>query len=242
MPSKLQKVMIGEELRMAVNLLKYGLRELNRVDGANHFYHVPLLLLATCFERLLKVVICCHYLETKGNFPDRSVFPKGRKGHNLGILLDIVTQRCFSDSYLTRVPAAKEDTIFLRNDEQLKKIVEILSEFGQGARYYNLNVVLGETAPGPCPDDEWQKLEMEVLQEDPSWARRIRHPEQSDPTYRQINKKLTAHCERLARSLSRLFTIGGLGGLAKQISGHTYHFLTLMDRQLGATDYDSLKI
>jgi len=242
MPTTLQNAMIGEELRTAVSLLKYGLRELNRVDGANDFYHPPLLLLASGFERLLKVIICCHHLATKARFPDRRAFPKGRKGHNLAILLDTVTQNCFSDSYLARIPAAEQDILFLRKDAQLKRIVEILSDFGQGARYYNLNVVLGEADPGPCPDDEWQKLEMEMLQEDPSWETKIRDPKQSDAIYRQINNRLTAHCERLARSLSRLFTIGGLGELARQISGHTYHFLTLMDQQLGTTDYDSVKI
>ncbi|UCF85167.1 MAG: hypothetical protein JSV50_05905, partial [Desulfobacteraceae bacterium] len=98
------------------------------------------------------------------------------------------------------------DIKFLRIDEKLTRIVQILSDFGQSARYYNLNVILGDVDPGPSPDDEWQRLEMEVLQDDPSWTERIADPKQSDTIHNQINRELTVHCEQLARSLCRLFT------------------------------------
>lgn len=242
MPSTLQNVMIGEELLASIRLLKAGLRELNRMTGATDFFHFPILLLASGFERMMKTVICCHHLETTGDYPDRRVFPKGKRGHDLVWLLGQITRRCFSDEYLARTPAASADIQFLRNDPKLAKIVRILSDFGQSARYYNLNVVLGESDPGPSPDEEWQRLELEVLQEDPFWASRIADPKQSNAVHRQINTELTVQCERLARSLSRLFTLGGLGAQAQQISPHTFHFLGLMDHQLGKTDYEKVHI
>ena len=158
------------------------------------------------------------------------------------LLLNQITRHCFSDTYLARIPAAKTDITFLRTDPKLSAIVRILSDFGQSARYYNLNVVLAERDPGPSPDDEWQELEMEILQEDPSWKRRIGDPQESDSIHRQINTALTIQCEKLSRALARLFTIGGLGSQANQISGHTHHFLFLMDDQLGTTDYQSIHI
>ena len=242
MPSTLQKVMIGEELLTAMRLLKTGLRELNRIDGSTDFFHLPILLLASGFERMMKTVVCCHHLETDGEFPRRTVFQKGRRGHDLVLLLNQITQDCFSDDYLARIPAAKTDIEFLRNDQKLSAIVQILSDFGQSARYYNLNIVLNEQDPGPSPDNEWQKLEMEVLQEDTSWTSRIGEPKQSDAIHDQINSGLTVQCEKLARALARLFTIGGLGSQAKQISPHTHHFLFLMDDQLGKTDYESIHV
>jgi hypothetical protein len=178
-------VMIGEELLTAIRLLKTGLRELNRTDGSTDFFHLPRLLLASGFERMMKTVICCHHLETTGDFPRRSVFPPGRRGHDLVLLLDHITRDCFSDVYLSRIPAAKSDISFLRGDPKLSSIVQILSDFGQSARYYNLNVVLDEQNPGPSLDDEWQKLEMEILQEDPSWAPRIRDPGAMVPYFEQ---------------------------------------------------------
>jgi len=242
MPSTLQKVMIGEELLTAMRFLKTGLRELNRMDGSTDFFHLPILLLASGFERMMKTVICCHHLETAGEFPRRAVFPKGRRGHDLVLLLNQITQDCFSDDYLARIPAAKTDIEFLRNDPKLSGVVQILSDFGQSARYYNLNVVLDQRPPGPSPDDEWQKLEMEVLQEDPSWTSRIGDPKQSHVIHEKINRELTVRCEKLARALARLFTIGGLSSQAKQISPHTHHFLFLMDDQLGKTDYASIHV
>lgn len=242
MPSTLQNIMIGEELFNAVRLLKTGLRELNRIKGSTDFFHLPILLLASGFERMMKTVICCHHLETTGDFPTRKVFPKGSSGHNLVILLNQITHDCYSDAYLLHIPAAKSDITFLRSDPKLLAIVRVLSDFGQSARYYNLNVVFGEKDPGLSPDDEWQKLEMEILQEDPSWKYRIKDPKESDSIGREINIVLTVQCEKLARALARLFTIGGLGSQAKQISIHTHHFLFLMDDQLGKIDYESVHI
>ena len=234
--------MIGEELLSAMRFLKTGLRELNRFDGSTDFFHLPILLLASGFERMMKTVICCHHLEIAGNYPTRDVFLRGRRGHDLVHLLHQFTEDCFSDAYLARIPVAKTDITFLRTDPKVSAIVQILSDFGQGARYYNLNVVLRESNPGPCPDDEWQKLEMEVLKEDPSWARRIADPKESDSIHKQINTALTVQCEKLARALARLFTIGGLGSQAKKISPHTHHFLCLTDDQLGKSDYVSMHI
>ena len=234
--------MIGEELLTAIRLLKVGLRELNRMNAATDFFHLPILLLASGFERMMKTVICCHHVETTGEFPNRDAFPKGRRGHDLVCLLDDVARNCFSDAYLSRIPAARADIEFLRNDAKLARIVKILSDFGQSARYYNLNVVLDMDDPGPSPDGEWQKLEMEIVQEDSSWADRISDPSQSNAIHREINTVLTVQCERLARSLSRLFTIGGLGPLAKQISPPTSHFRRLMDNELGLTDYRTIPI
>ena len=140
--------MIGEELLTAIRLLKTGLRELNRMTGANDFFHLPILLLASGFERMMKTVICCHHLETTGMYPDRSVFLRGNRGHDLVRLLEHITQQCFSNNYLARIPAAETDINILRNNKKLLNIVRILSDFGQSARYYNLNVVLEETDPG----------------------------------------------------------------------------------------------
>ena len=102
--------------------------------------------------------------------------------------------------------------------------------------------MLGEADPGSSPEIEWSNLETEVLKDDPHWQQKIADPKQNAAVYRKIDQGLTIQCERLARSLSRLFTIGGLGQLARQISSYTHHFLFLMDDQLGQTDYEKVRI
>lgn len=242
MPTTTQNLMLGEELLTSIRLLKTGLRELNRMDGSTDFFHLPILLLASGFERMMKTIVCCHCLKESGSFPRRSTFTRSRRGHDLVNLLDRVTRECFSDNYLSRIPAARSDISFLRDDTKLNALVQILSDFGQSARYYNLNIVLNELNPGPSPEEEWQKLESEVLENIPLWFELISDPKQYDSVHERINQVLTIQLERFARALSRLFTIGGLGSYAKQISGCTHHFLFLMDDQLGQTNYNEIRI
>lgn len=242
MTTTLQNIMLGEELLNAVRLCKTGLRELNRMNGATDFFHLPILMLASGIERFMKTIICCHHLSTEGEFPKKNIFLKGRSGHDLILLLDHIINKCFSEKYVSQIPAAKKDIDFLRNNTKIKRIVQILSDFGQSARYYNLNVVLGYSDPGPSPDEEWQKLEMEILKEDPQWTEKIADPSQSASNHAYINTNLTVNCEKLIRSLSRLFTIGGLGDYANSISVHTHHFLFLNDSQLGKTNYENIHI
>ncbi|MBU2623422.1 MAG: hypothetical protein KKD92_14010 [Proteobacteria bacterium] len=52
-----------------------------------------------------------------------------------------------------------------------------------------------------------------------------------------FSKDSICQVERIMRALSRLFTIGGLGDLAKKLSYPTYHFLMLSDSQLGKAEY-----
>lgn len=241
-PTTLQNILIGEELLTSVRLIKTGLREVNHLDGSSDFYHFPILILSSGIERFMKVVLCCYYLENNGEFPTKSTLLKKGKGHNLSWLLDQIIKNCFPIKYVGVIAAAKEDMEFLKNDSRLHKLINILSNFGIGARYYNLNVVLGCDEPGPSPEDEWNKLNMEILKDDPDWTIKIGDPSISAEIYDSINSELTINIEKLIRSLSRLFTIGKLGKFASSISPHTFDFLFLDNNQLGKTNYDKIHI
>jgi hypothetical protein len=120
--------------------------------------------------------------------------------------------------------------------------MHILSDFGESARYYNLNVVLSEQNPGDSPEREWEQLESEIVKEDPEWAKELTDGNGINRTYKRIASRVTAHCERLAHGLSRLFTVGGLGEEAKRNSSYVRDFLFLMDEDLGARDYADGKL
>jgi hypothetical protein len=53
-----QKFALIQETQTSVFLIHEGLLALNRLSGANDFYHGPLGLLAQGFERLMKLIIC----------------------------------------------------------------------------------------------------------------------------------------------------------------------------------------
>ena len=64
-------IYLVDELDVAMELLKAGLRSLQAIDGANDFYHLPLLTLASGLERFTKVIICFHVHEVEGSFPSK---------------------------------------------------------------------------------------------------------------------------------------------------------------------------
>ena len=232
-----QDLALGEEVRTSIKLVEAGLAQLQRIDGANDFYHLPMLLLANGFERLMKTIISLHHLRETGSYPTRKIFLTGRKGHDLVRLLDDIISRCFGSDYLKR-PAALHDVEYLRTDPQLRRLVQLLSDFGQAARYYHLDVVLGGGQETVSPEQTWQELELEVLSErSPDWLDRFKGPANLTGVYRDITHDLIVRLEKFARALVRLFTIGDLGDDAKRHTGTIGPFLYLMNGDLGRRDY-----
>ena len=83
------------ELGIATQLITLGFQELQRLDLANDRFHVPMLLLASGSERLLKATICLRIHEEEGKYPTQFPWPRGRGGHNLVPLLEMVLDSCF---------------------------------------------------------------------------------------------------------------------------------------------------
>ena len=232
-----RKLALIDELETSIKLIKSGLREIHTIDGGNDFYHILLLTLANGFERLMKVIICLYMYERDGVFPRKYPWDKNRNGHNLVFLLNYIAENCFYEEYVKKIPVAKSDIDYIKNNPKLAKHVEILSGFGKAARYYNLDVIKGGKPETSSPKEEWMKLEEEIIRENPDWQKEIQDDPNLDLTYKRVNKEIIIIFERFARSLSRLFTIGRLGGYAKQISGTVYPFLMLMDDSLGENTY-----
>jgi hypothetical protein len=233
-----QEFALHDELHTSVRLIKMGLKEVRKIDGGNDFYHPLMMTLASGIERLMKVIICFHIHETTGTFPSAYPweFKKKKKGHDLVFLLGHIINHCFSDDYLKRIPVAKDDIDYLRNDKHVLELVRILSDFGQSARYYNLDLIKGQKTYG-SPKDEWQKLESIIFREKPDWQKLIDTDLNLDETFKYINQEIIIRLEIFLRSLSRLFSIGGLGQKAKQYSSAVFPFVQLSDEQLGKTEY-----
>lgn len=70
-PSLQQKLAIDQELLNAIRLIQAGFGQLQNLDAANDFYHLPLLTLSSGFERFMKVILCLRILEKTGEFPGR---------------------------------------------------------------------------------------------------------------------------------------------------------------------------
>lgn len=231
-----QRIALGDEVHTSIRLIQAGLGQLQRISGANDFYHLPMLTLASGFERLMKTIICLHYFRETGKFPRRSVFPSGVRGHDLVWLLSKITNECFGREYIEGRKAASDDIGYLRNDAQLHELIKVLSDFGQSARYHNLNIVLDVRVTTSSPEHQWDKLEGLMLKEDEDWAHQWIATDLNE-LYEKIGTRLISRLERFARALCRLFTIGGLGPEAAQYTGIIAPFLFLSDDKLGTRSY-----
>jgi len=61
--------------------------------------------------------------------------------------------------------ATRDDMDFLINNTRLHKIIKILSDFAQGGRYYDLNIVTNGHSGFDEPKDKWEELETEICLE-----------------------------------------------------------------------------
>jgi len=228
---------LDQELLNAIRLIRAGLGQLQSIGGSSDFYHLPILTLANGFERLMKAILCFRELEVSGEYPGPKFFPAGRKGHDLDLLPQRIKKECFLEEYVDRIPVASEDLKFLMSRE-LADFVGVLSRFGQSARYYHFDVVLGRDPKSGDPEAEWQRLETSIALARPDLLRRIKRGDYGGEVGREVRSLIVGRLERFARALSRLFTIGHIGQEAKRYVGYIGGFLHLCDDQLGQTIYD----
>jgi len=238
MHREIQKTLaLDQELINSVRLIRAGLGQLQNIDGANNFYHLPILTLANGFERLMKVILCFRALEISGQYPGSRVLPSGRQGHDLDFLLGKIKEECFLNSYVEKTPVASEDLEYLKSDE-LAEFIGVLSSFGQSARYYFFDVVVGREPASDDPEAVWQQLETSILLGREDLMTMLEDAGTSEKVGEIVRSVIVGKLERMARALARLFTIGRLGKEAQRYTGYISGFLHLRDAQLGQTRYD----
>ena len=223
-----------QETQTSVFLVQEGLLGLNRLSGANDFYHGPMELLAQGFERLMKVVICLGQWEGQGTLPTPKEMKK-KHGHDLVKLADTILELYDKTNYATSRPAAMNDRDFIATDERLRELLSLLADFGNRGRYYDLDTFLdpsvGTDVSSRDPMGSFQKIERDFLDTKPEWMARMGKPE-FQGFYEVFNAELTATLQRFARALSRFFTLGPLGAQGRRLQPAICMFLFLRDEEL----------
>jgi len=236
-----KKICVLSEIRTSIYLLKKGMGELQTISGSNDFYHLPVLLLSSGFERLIKCLLCLALMDDKGALKERPFKTSGREGHDLDTLLNSLLSTCKNKNYSSKSKTAKEDIDMLVNDINLRKIITLLSEFAQGHRYYNLDVVLDNNSKSKDPSGGWVEIEKAITQHHPDIStKRQDLTIDLDGLYKDINRELIIVLEKFTRALTRLFVFADLGDFAKQASILTHEYLLLDDNELGKRDYREL--
>ena len=225
-----------EELETSHELIRSGFGHLQEIDMGNTFYHLPHLLMASGFERLMKCYISLVYDGQHGSYPDKNYVTS--LGHNLECLL----KRICADFYGGKTrPFVQREFDFITTDWILKECIRILSLFGKKGRYYNLDVITGSAEPptgtADDPTEEWKALESRVEDATPF----LNDPEALHRDYYpRVHSRLIARMERLVRAIAMQFTLGDhvdQTGRLSQTSGVYTRFRNLRDKQLGTVDY-----
>ena len=105
-----------EELETSHELIRSGFGHLQEIDMGNTFYHLPHLLMASGFERLMKCYISLVYDGQHGSYPDKNYVTF--LGHNLECLL----KRICADFYGGKTrPFVQREFDFITTDWILKE-------------------------------------------------------------------------------------------------------------------------
>lgn len=170
---------------------------------------------------------------------------KGRKGHNIVVLLETLVEELLSRKYETISQTIKEDVEFLVNSQELKDIVELLSDFSQRGRYYYLDIVLDGASSARDPEKMWETFETNIVQKNSKLVEALKEGRVNE-IYEVVNKTLVKTLERFTVALSRVFAFGKFNKEMGMMILQVYFFLMLEEGALGKTDYrgqtwDSLK-
>ena len=234
MNDTLKNISIIFEVETAIKLIEKGLFEVNRISGANDFYHPTFMYLSNGIERLLKAMICMEFKERNSRYPNYYEAIGSKKpsdGHNLTLLIKKTAKFCNHEITI-------EDSRLLNSDKKIKLILSVLSEYGQKARYFNFDIIMGGN-PSYDPKAEWEKLETELMKSsnEKYYWECIRDIKRLDEFYDQINNIITSKIEFFVRALARQFMFGNFSKESKTLVFQIRPFLNIQDENIGNKRY-----
>lgn len=198
---------IIEELDAAIPMIRSGLESLVQTPDRPRNLDVAMQNLAPGFERLLKLTYILAAAHLQGGRPDWRVL-KGHSHDLCGLLDSLVDLVAEAEGYSTR-PAVVADIEFMRSDEGLRALLEVLSHFGQYGRYRRIDDLVKDQRVGADgePSRRWEEIEQELV-----WVR----PDVDDivdsmDLLTPATFATTAVLQRLARAITRMWTFGTLG-------------------------------
>jgi len=227
------------EIGNSVKYLRNGLAEIQKISAKNDFYDPPLIYLSGGFERLFKSMICLNFKEKTGRLPNYKELMDGNNGHSIEYLKEKVEKMCIP----LELPFAQMDYNIITKDELINEICKTLSEYGQKARYFNLDAILG-TEQEYDAKKEWEKIENVVLKEfygENEFYRLLQDPKKLEILYQKSGELLVSRIELFLRAVTRQFTFGNFSSNSKTFLFEVDSFSDIEDHQIGKTDYRLLQ-
>lgn len=227
-----QKGFLIEEFDVSFATIEGGLKVLQQSRFYGRDLFVFLTLLASGLERLMKIILHLHALETIGASLTESQMRE--YGHGLCSILADVVQNCYTQNYLQR-PVAQADLAFIQNDPRLTEMLSILDDFARTDRYIYMDAIANPNTLASTPQERWEKLEAETMAPG-AYVKTILAGREKE-AISHANRTLIICLERFVRALTRLFVLGDLGAFAPTFAASVSDFSMLDDDELGMRDY-----
>jgi hypothetical protein len=222
-------VAIIEELDASIPMIRSGLVSLVQTPDRPRNLDVAMQNLAPGFERFLKLTFVLAGAHLRGERPTWQVL-KGHSHDLLGLLDSLVDLVAKDEGYATR-PVVIVDIQFMRSDQGLRSLLEVLSRFGQYGRYRRLDDLVGDRRSGADgePSRRWEEIEQGLV-----WARPdVENIAASMDLMTPATFETTGLLQRLARAIMRMWTLGALGEEQEVHYGVLSIFGSLDDDELG---------
>ena len=223
---------LQQELDLSYKLVCKGLGELQKINYSNDFYFLPLLLLSQGIERFLKSYIIAYKVENE----EENIFPRDLRIHSLVELLNIIKQNYY---VIGSRDTDIKDEHYLSNTH-LNKLLDILSDFGNNGRYYNINHLINSNDISPI--SRWEKLEQDLIPLIGEEYLKLIDIDTRNNYYKRVNNKIIIIIEKFLSILSRQHIFGReskvfLGATIANFSTFEYMY----DGDYGKTDYTLVK-
>ena len=224
-----QMITLQQEFDLSFKLLRRGLGELQKIDYANDFYFMPLLLLSQGIERFLKSYIIAYKIEKE----EDQLFEKKLKTHDLTELLKLVKENYY---HIGNREVDIQDEQYLSGSAHLERVLNILSDFGKNGRYYNINYLIDPKSISPIL--EWEKLERDLSSlTEKEWFK-PKDIEELNKYYKKVTNEVVIIIEKFLSILSRQHIFGNESNVFRGVTMPNFAFFECMyDGDYGKTDY-----
>ncbi len=239
---ELKELYLSKEVDNSIKLIYKGLAELETISFTNTFYHAAILLISSGFERLLKCLLCLRVIGEFGEVKGKA-YDVREEGHDLKKLLVKLT------AIIEPIECSPENTTitkeldFLKNDELLRGLLELLTDFSKSGRYYTLDKIQNTKSKYPNPNVVWLWIETYLIAKNERLMDLCRE-EKREELYSCVNTKLKIAVEKFARAIAVIHAFGvacgDFGPLGREISPLLNRFLFQRDYDLGKTEYRKL--
>ncbi|RXQ96621.1 hypothetical protein EO244_03065 [Ancylomarina salipaludis] len=234
-----RNIAIVTEIENSVKYLRNGLAEIQKITAANNFYDPPLIYLSGGFERLFKSMLCLNFKEVNGRLPRTNEIWNRKNGHNIDFLKDKIEGICIPID----LPFAKDDYKIITSDKTIKEICEVLTAYGSRARYFNLDIILGNEQKFDAKN-KWEKIEDSLLKEyygEKKFYRMFKKTNSLEVIYEKTSELLVSKLEVFLRAITRQFIFGNFSSESNQYVFSIESFTDIDDNQIGKTDYRQLQ-